>query len=212
MEDFNAILQGLRTGRVSSAVAKAAQCHPSVTITDPSQGSNSSAYPQEWGITAWQWDVLVELQETPWATEQWTCQSTVILVLLFVQLPWQSDTHVPRGTPASVRPPGNVCYDQHWETEEVLASWKRPWEVSTKWLRNQTYPKLSMFSSSGASGHSHFPFLLCQMDVRKQRKWILNSLPAKPRSKPGESLLLCLIPACFFLLSPCSRILLIIWH
>lgn len=205
MEDFKAILQGLRTGRVSSAVAKAVQCHPSVTITDPSQGPTALLILRNvasllgYGMSLWSTRRHHEQQSNGHFGAPF-CSFTM------------ADSHVPRGTPASVRHPGNVCYDQHWETEEVLTSWKRPWEVSTKWLRNQTYPKLSMFSSSGASGHSCFPFLLCQMDVRKQRKLILNSLPAKPWSKPGESLLLCLIPAWFCLLCPCSCILLIIWH
>lgn len=215
MENFNAILQGLRTGRVSSAVANTIQCHPSVTITDPSQGSKSSC------SSSGMWHHCLAMGCPSGAVGDTTGNRTMDLSehshfgAPFVFTHHGSVTPMSPKEPqpcTAVRHPGNVCCDWHWQTQEVLTPWKCPWDLSTKWLRNQTHPKLSMFSSSAASAPSCFPFFLCQMDVKKQRKWILNSLPAKPRSKPGESLLLCLIPTWFCLLSPCSCLLLIIWH
>lgn len=215
MESFNAIFQGLRTGKVSSAVAKTVWCHSWVTITDPSWGCHSTC------SSSGMWHPCSAMGCPSRAPGDTMGNTTMDLMehshfgapFLFTDrgsvTPMSPEELQAHNT---VRHPGNVCYDWHWETEKLLAPWKSPWELFTKWLRNQTYPKLSTSSSSGASAPSHFPFFLCQMDVRKQRKWVQNSPPAKPWSKTGGSLSLCLIPAWFFLLSPCFCLLLIIWH
>lgn len=56
---------------------------PELPSLTPRGDATAPAHPQECGIPARQWDVLLEHQETPWATQQW---STVILVLLFCSL------------------------------------------------------------------------------------------------------------------------------
>lgn len=109
MENFDAIPQGLGTGRVSGAVAKSGVT-PQLASLTPHRDPTAAAHPQEGGITAWQWDVLLEHWETPWAAEQWA-QS--FWCSFGVHQPWQRDCRVPRGAPAS----------QYWGTSRQCLLW-----------------------------------------------------------------------------------------
>lgn len=104
MENFNAILQGLGAGRVSGAVAKTAWCHPSIAITDPSQGSNSSSS----GMC----HHCLAMGRPSGALGDTMGSRTMSLLSSFcVHRPWQRDSHVPRGTPAT----------QHWHIQAMSA-------------------------------------------------------------------------------------------
>lgn len=44
---------------------------PELPSLTPRGDATAPAHPQECGIPAQQWDVLLEHQETPWAAQQW---------------------------------------------------------------------------------------------------------------------------------------------
>ena len=104
----------------------------------------------------------------------------------------QRKSHVLRCAPAASHA---ILWDIHamsaaTDTKKLksfLPLWKSHWDPSTKWLRNQSYPKLSISSSSDAPSSLSFPMSsLLNGCKQAQRKLILNSPPAKPHSKKAD--------------------------